>query len=453
MKGLVRPLGFSTRLALIVGAGFAALQAIMLILILVQSANQDARPGSAGAARLAAIVRLVEKTPEADRAQVLQAVSGREARFSLGDAMALDGYQVVDRRKRNRRTGPARSALPRREILFLEPVTGRGQPGLPRWLLRPDRPALVAIALSTGGHLLVEPTEAGRRRRTAVAILIANALLGLLVVAIVWLSTRRLAAPLEAIAERAESFASDLSGPPMDATSGPREARRMAEAFNRLRSDVQGLMSDRMRMLAAVAHDLKTYLTRLHMRTSLIDDPAHRESADRDIQHMATLIEDVILAARGDERPVDLASFDIGQLVADIIEARRDGGVAIKTAGVRAGAWAVGNAAGIRRALDNLIDNALAYGAHTEVAVSREQDRWGIAVIDHGPGLPAGFSQVALDPFTRGEPSRNRETGGAGLGLFIASTLVRQSAADLFLSETPGGGLTARIIIPVGRRV
>jgi signal transduction histidine kinase len=204
-------------------------------------------------------------------------------------------------------------------------------------------------------------------------------------------------------------------------------------------------MGERMRMLAAAAHDLKTLMTRLRLRVALIEDPDQRARADRDVALMATLIEDVLLVARGEERPVVLAPVDVGRLLTDLVSERQALGQAVTLATLEFGQVRA-DAGGLRRIVENLVENAVAYAGAAEVSFHRDDDRWRLAVVDHGPGLSPGFADQAFEPFARGEASRSRETGGSGLGLSIARSLAHQMGAEIRLETTPGGGLTAVVL-------
>jgi signal transduction histidine kinase len=310
------------------------------------------------------------------------------------------------------------------------------------------RDVALAVALRDGAVLIVEPGRALRRQAVFYGLLVVNVLAGLVVLLLVWLSARAIAAPLQAIADRADRFALDLDTAPMQ-ERGPREARAVAAAFNRLRGELRRLMAERLRMLAAIAHDLKTYLTRLRLRAALIADEAQRDAADRDVRLMSELIEDVLLVARGEERLPASGPVDLARLAAETVAARAGAGEAVTLEGsVGGGALVTGDETGLRRALENLIGNAVKYAGAGRVVLTAEGDGWSLAVVDQGPGLPDGFEAEAFDLFSRAEGSRSRETGGAGLGLSIARALVRQSGGDVSLTPTPGGGLTATIHLP-----
>jgi signal transduction histidine kinase len=160
---------------------------------------------------------------------------------------------------------------------------------------------------------------------------------------------------------------------------------------------------------------------------------------------MATLIEDVLLVARGEERPVVLAPVDVGRLLTDLVNERRALGQTVTLDPPEAGP-VLADAGGLRRIVENLVENAVAYAGAAEVSFYRDDDRWRLAVVDHGPGLSPDFASSAFEPFARGEASRSRATGGSGLGLSIARALAQQMGAELRLETTPGGGLTAVLL-------
>jgi signal transduction histidine kinase len=160
---------------------------------------------------------------------------------------------------------------------------------------------------------------------------------------------------------------------------------------------------------------------------------------------MATLIEDVLLVARGEERPAVLAPVEVAELLTDLVRERAALGQAVTLGRLEPGRIQA-DAVALRRIVENLIENAVAYAGSAEVGFERDDDRWRLAVIDHGPGLTRAFAAHAFEPFARGEASRSRETGGSGLGLSIARSLSQQMGADVRLETTPGGGVTAVVL-------
>jgi signal transduction histidine kinase len=439
----VRRLGLVNRLTLTLVLVVVALQAISVLgLMSLQHRDQDDWRLPVPV-RIAAAAAAVDRTPSARRDDLLVALNGDATRFFITDGVP-SGY---------RQRGGALpvllrsygTALEGRDVRLLVPEERRRF--RPRLQGRRTAVYAVSVALADGQRLVVAPGLGQRRRGIAVAALVFNLLVGLVAAFLVWRTVQRATRDLQVIAEASDRFAVDLGAPPMDET-GHAEARRVASAFNRMRARIQALMTERMRMLAAAAHDLKTLMTRLRLRVALIEDAEQRARADRDVALMATLIEDVLLVARGEERPAVLAPVDVAELLTDLASERAALGQAVSLGRLDAGRVRADLVA-LRRIVENLVENAVVYGGSAEVSFERDDDRWRLAVVDHGPGLTPAFAGQAFEPFARGEASRSRETGGSGLGLSIARSLAQQMSAEIRLETTPGGGVTALVLFRV----
>ena len=436
----MRRLGLANRLTLTLVMVVVAFQAISVLgLLRLQHDDQDDWRLPVPV-RIAAAAAALDRTSSSQRDDLLVALNGDATRFFIADGVPA-GYRL--------RGGPLPillrsygAALEGRDVRLLVPEEKRRF--RPRLEGRRTAVYAVSVALADGQRLVVAPGLSQRRRRIALAALVFNLAVGLAAAFLVWRTVRRATRDLQAIADASDRFAVDLAAPPMDET-GHAEARRVASAFNRMRARIQALMGERMRMLAAAAHDLKTLMTRLRLRVALIDDPDQRARADRDVALMATLIEDVLLVARGEERPVVLAPVDVGRLLTDLVNERQTLGQSVTLERPEPG-QVLADAGGLRRIVENLVENAVAYAGAAEVSFRRGDDRWRLAVVDHGPGLSPGFADQAFEPFARGEASRSRETGGSGLGLSIARSLAHQMGAEIRLETTPGGGLTAVLL-------
>ncbi len=270
---------------------------------------------------------------------------------------------------------------------------------------------------------------------------LASLTISLLVLApLVWWAARRLTLPVRALARAAQRDDPDVVFP----DAGPREVAAMAQALTTMRRRLIQQSEERMRMLAAVAHDLRTPLTGLRLRAETA--PAReRDRMAQDIDRMEAMIADVLAASGaatvgGDARPLDL-----GALCMEVVDGL-DGSAAVQ---VDAGVTVVASPMRVRRALTNLIDNAFRYGGSAEVSLTSHDGRAMIRVADRGPGLSPEQAARAFEPFYRGEASRNRDTGGAGLGLTIAGDLAQADGGAVELSARDGGGLTATIRYPL----
>ncbi|MBA4809230.1 HAMP domain-containing sensor histidine kinase [Brevundimonas sp.] len=440
----MRRLGLANRLTLTLVLVVVAFQAISVLgLMALQQQDQDEWRLPVPV-RIAAAAAALDRTPSARRDDLLVALNGDATRFFITDGVPA-GY---------RQRGGALpvllrsygAALEGRDVRLLVPEERRRF--RPRFQGRRTAVYAISVALEDGQRLVVAPGLGQRRRGVAMAALVFNLLVGLAAAVLVWRTVQRATRDLQVIADASDRFAVDLGAPPMDET-GHAEARRVASAFNRMRARIQALMGERMRMLAAAAHDLKTLMTRLRLRVALIEDADQRARADRDVALMATLIEDVLLVARGEERPAVLVPVDVEELLTDLVSERAALGQAVSLGRVEPGR-VQGDVVALRRIVENLVENAVVYGGSAEVSFQRDDDRWRLAVVDHGPGLTAAFADRAFEPFARGEASRSRATGGSGLGLSIARSLAQQMGADIRLETTPGGGVTALVLFRIG---
>lgn len=432
----MKQLGLSTRLTLAMVLLLLVAQVVMLVAFV--RAQQEA--GGAWRApvptRIAAAAEALDRTPSRERDALLVAMNGDSTRFFIANGTPA-GYRE------------GRGLIPDLYEDYAGALRGRDPKVLVPEVRRQYRPALAgrrtaayafSVALADGQRLVVAPGVGQRRRSIAAAILILNLLVCFTAAFLAWRTIRGATRGLEAIALASDRFAEDLSAPPMEA-GGSAEARQMAAAFNRMRGEIRRLMRERMTMLAAAAHDLKTLLTRLRLRVGLIDDPDQRAAGDRDIALMASLIEDVLIVARGEERPPVLGPVDVAALLREIVADRQAQGQAV-TAGRIDDGPVTADVAALRRIVENLIENAVTYAGSAEVEFARDVVGWRLRVIDHGPGLRPEFAPRAFEPFARGEESRSRATGGAGLGLAICRSLAAQMKMTLSLERTPSGGLT-----------
>ena len=276
--------------------------------------------------------------------------------------------------------------------------------------------------------------------------------MALAVTLIVILSVRRITRPMRALARAAERLGRGEEVPPLE-EAGPDDVRQTTQAFNEMNERLHRFVRDRTHMLAAVSHDLRTPITSLRLRAEFIEDPETREKVLETLAEMQEMIEGVLSfvredAAREDTRPIDLAAL-IASLCDDLADSGRD--VRFAEPQIAATAYRCRPVA-LKRALSNVIENAVTYGAQARVALREDGGAYEITVDDAGPGIPDADLERAFEPFLRLEESRSRETGGTGLGLAIARSIVRGHGGDIVLSNRAGGGLRATIRLPRVRR-
>jgi signal transduction histidine kinase len=261
----------------------------------------------------------------------------------------------------------------------------------------------------------------------------------------IWMA-RRIAAPIRDLASAAERLGVDLTAPPL-AVRGPQELRATIREVNRMQYRLQRFLEDRTQMLAAISHDLRAPLARLRLRAELVVDGEQQRKMFDDLDSMNGMIESTLAFARDDARQEPRTLVDLGVLVGDVCEDAGDAGDNVAYTGQR-GVDIPCRPTLIRRAVANLIDNAIKYGGSARVKIIHEIDRVMIVVDDDGPGVPPEEHEKVFAPFYRREPARDPAKAGVGLGLSIARTVAREHGGDVTLRNRDNGGLRASIELP-----
>ena len=277
--------------------------------------------------------------------------------------------------------------------------------------------------------------------------LIVQLLITLLTVAAVGiLAVRQATRPLHQLAKAADALGQDLDTPPL-AEHGSVETRRAAQAFNRMQSRIKRLIDERSRALAAVSHDLRTPLTRLRLRTELVGDEQLRDQMAADLDAMAAMIDSTLDYLRGLRESEPVCRIDINALLHSLVNDAAVLGKKVQLQGVVLAPYA-GHLSALRRALQNLIDNAIKYGHTARILVEDDTDALRIAVEDEGLGIPPEELTRVTEPFYRPDASRSHETGGVGLGLSNARDIALKHGGKLVLANRPQGGLSAMLVLP-----
>lgn len=264
---------------------------------------------------------------------------------------------------------------------------------------------------------------------------------------------QRITRPLAALADRVERFAETRQVAGQLEPSGPEDTRRLITAHNAMEARIVALIDEKDVMLGAIGHDLKTPLAALRVRIESVEDETERGRMARTIEDITRSLDDILSLARVG-RPTDpLERTDLAALVSSVVEEYEDMGEPVELGETARMAMQL-RATWMRRALRNLIGNALRYGQTPHVSLARDGADGVIRIDDNGPGIPADEIGAMMEPFTRGEASRNRETGGAGLGLTLARAIAEQHGGRLILTnrtDAHGGtiGLRAEIRVPL----
>ncbi len=330
----------------------------------------------------------------------------------------------------------------------------RGPGGRPDGFMRLDPPRdepfivgdfKVAIHQDDGRWTVVEPKPAIRFDSWQQRILLILLLSVLCVSPLAWLFARQLSGPISAFAGAAERLGRDPRAAPLD-LRGSSEVIAAANAFNMMQERLRRYVEDRTAMIGAVAHDLRTPLTRLRFRIEAVPDDIRSKLAS-DIDQMEAMIAATMAFVRDTTRPAERTKLELASLLESIIdEAAETGG----QASVELGEKIIidGDPVALRRLLTNLVENGLKYGGAVQGRVRAEGHLAVIEIDDAGPGIsPAELDRV-FEPFFRSEPSRNRETGGIGLGLAVVRSVARAHGGDVTLHNRPEGGLRARVELP-----
>ena len=267
-------------------------------------------------------------------------------------------------------------------------------------------------------------------------------------VGLVYFVLRRLTRPLAALDRRTRRFAGAGTPEAPLAASGPEDIRRLIEAHNSMQARIGSMLDEKDVMLGAIGHDLKTPLAALRVRIEGVEDAEARARMAATIEEITLTLDDILSLARIGRSDAAPEMTELGALSAAVVEEFEDLGqpVSLTTTGRIA---APVHLTWLKRGLRNLVTNALRYGGSARVTVLRDTGHAILRVDDDGPGIPPDRIQAMLEPFTRGETSRNRETGGAGLGLTLARAVAEQHGGTLVLANRSEGGLRAELRIPL----
>lgn len=264
-----------------------------------------------------------------------------------------------------------------------------------------------------------------------------------------WVAARWLSNPIKHMAKAAEELGKNLNSQNINETSGPTEVRQASKVFNQMKARINQQIEERNRFLAAVSHDLRTPLTRLKLRAEKVNQPELQADIQSDISEMTGIIDTTLDYLRGNDRPEAECLLDIEALVRSMVEDAEECGQSITVSG-KASPLKLKPLA-MRRCLNNLIENALRYGGKTAITIEESDIEVVIRIADFGPGIPEDQLEAVFAPFYRLDTSRNRNTGGVGLGLSIARDMARKQGGSITLKNAEAGGLIATLVLPKQR--
>jgi signal transduction histidine kinase len=438
----VFPSSLFARMALILLAGLLAAQLTSLWLQWGERATvvSQAR-GLHLADRIAETVRLIEASAPAQRKAVLSALQASDLHVTT---IAADQVSPNTPRGSIQATIGARLGSEREVRSLGGGGGGMGMGGGMQQRASPMR--TFDIRLNDGQWVRITAA------REAAAPDLPNALIAqllvtlIIVTAVVMIAVRQATRPLQQLAQAADTLGHDLDAPPL-AEAGPTETRLAAQAFNRMQARIKRLVDERARALAAVSHDLRTPLTRMRLRAELVDDEKLRDQMATDLDAMGAMIDATLDYLRGLQDSEAARPIDMNALLQSLAEDAAVLGRQISVEGLALTPY-TGRLSALRRALQNLIDNAIKYGHSARIRIEDDAAALRIVVEDDGPGIPPTELGHVAEPYYRPDASRSRETGGVGLGLSIVKDIALLHGGELILANRPQGGFSATFALP-----
>ena len=298
------------------------------------------------------------------------------------------------------------------------------------------------------GKWVVTQSRMGARPPRFGGWLIAQTLIlyAIVLVPLLWVGGR-LARPLGQLTRSAQQFARTGTADAVE-ERGPGDVRELTMAFNAMGSRIVAMLDEKDRMLGAIGHDLRTPLASLRVRAESVEDEGERARMSQTIDEMNRMLEDILSLARAGRSSEAAQKVDLAALADAVVEDFIELGSPAEMADSERAVASV-RPQQIRRALRNLIENAIVYGERAHVSVVREDGAIRLVVTDDGPGIAEERMDEMMEPFTRLEGSRNRDTGGAGLGLALVRAIMAEHGGALRLANRAGGGLEASLVLPV----
>ena len=455
------------RLMLVLASGLIVAQLLSAAINLAERDTVLVRTmGMQPAQRIADVVRLLDSLSPVERARIVGILNVPPLVVSLDrapmpdDPVATGGAHATmfaaflnaalgDHRPIRvtmRETAPARAPGPGRAAGNFPMGGPMGPPGMHAF--PPDGLSILTqVRLQDGSWASFDTQLPQQAANLPWRLLLTLAILLAAVLLLSYIAVRWVTRPLNVLASAADELGRDIRRPPLP-EGGPIEVSRAARAFNTMQTRLIEFLDERTRLLTAMSHDLKTPLTRMRLRTELLDNDSVREKFEKDLVEMETMVTQTLefmrgLSKREPEQPVNVMAL-LESLQADNEAMERN--VTIDGSVTRP---LLAEPQLLKRCISNLVDNATVYGERAEIHVEENALGSTIRVRDHGPGIADSELEKVFEPFYRLEGSRNRETGGTGLGLSIARSIARAHGGDVSLRNHENGGLEAILTLPL----
>ena len=333
--------------------------------------------------------------------------------------------------------GPSAVAMPPRDFVWLG-GTREGR-------------MVVGLRLADGAWLSVRADLPPPRIWHSETFLVAFALMSVAAALLTIWAVRRLTAPVRTLAAAAEALGRDVNAPPLP-EDGPTEIATAAAAFNTMAARIRRFVTDRTELLTAIGHDLRTPITRLKLRAEFMDDDDQRKKMISDLADLEAMVAATLAFGRDTSATEPVGPIDLSELCRTVLDEAGDAKPEIADKFIYEGPahlTVTARSLSLKRALTNLVTNAANYGGGARVTLTPPKDGTiTLTIDDDGPGIPPGELEKVFEPFYRVEASRNRETGGTGLGLPITRNILRAHGGDISLSNRPAGGMRAVVTLP-----
>ncbi|MDX1490712.1 MAG: ATP-binding protein [Pseudohongiellaceae bacterium] len=400
--------------------------------------------------RVIGIVDLAQRFPEADRAQILAAAQTQF--LSMYPGMVFPTQQNCEQNEFSERI-EARLGQWFSEVqnlsasICVRDMHVASAESASEYF--PGFEALVAINFPDGEQAIFQarlPDAPSLFSDAAFAYILLPGLLALL---IAWFLISRLLLPLGQLANAANEIGTNLDAPALP-ESGSTEVAKAAYAFNQMQDRLKRLVNGQTEMLAAISHDLRSTATRLQLRSELLEDAHEREGMLRVVSDMRAMIESVLDFVRGVEPHENARKTNLLALVESLCEDLREEGYPIKYELPDIAGNLICRPAALRRCFQNIIDNGVKYGGQVSVGCYVDADTLVVYFDDEGPGVPDEELFNLTQPFYRLESSRNRDSGGVGLGLAITQNITQGHGGSLLISNREEGGLRVEVRLPLG---
>ena len=441
------------RIALILVGGLVGVQLLTTAIHISERDDLVLRNGAArAAARIDDAVRVLNAVSPAQRPPIMQAIADETLKLTAAEpapgrpAAAVAETELV----RAAREALALALDPgtRFHVADAQPVSLNPDSWYAREFAERAGMRIHAVVMLRDGSWVVADSTNPPRLTTWFTRLLRNlAIVDGVMLVLLFFAVRLVTRPLSTLAAAAEELGRNIDRPPL-AETGTVELARASRALNTMQDRLKRYVETRLKALGAMSHDLKTPITRMRLRAEMLEDAELRTRFTRDLDAMQQMVGSTLDYMRGlSDGGEELCAIDLDALIASLKQDAEEAGHVVTVSG-KSPRPLVGRAQALKRCLQNLLDNALAYGQRADITVRDEGRTVNVAIADRGPGIPERDIERVFDPFYRVEASRNRNSGGSGLGLSIARNIAQAHGGVVRLRNLPQGGLEAMLVLP-----